>query len=146
MECQSMQQSLDEATEKYKREREMSIVLSRDMSRQYKGMQEELLTKINARETKIQELTDELNSTIRRYKGELDDKDEIIRDKNAYIAKLQEKMEGLCIHFAKMLQEALAQMKERINAQSSSYDVTNVPIQQRMEEFNLKQQEGINSS
>jgi len=131
VEYESMKTSMDDAMQQYAHEKEMTIGLTRDMTRQYKGMQDDLLNKINSREKVIQELTDALNATKAENQIAMEMKDEIIREKDEYIKKLNDKMEGICSNFASMLRGALYQMKERIEVQSAYYN-DNVPIQQLM--------------
>ena len=138
MEYESMKKSLDDTMKKYEQEKQFTIGLTRDMTRQYKGMQDELLNKINAREKVIQDLTDTLSTTRTEHEKAIEVKDDIIREKEKFIRKLQGKMEDMCADFAAMIRGALVQMKERIEVQSADFNETNVPIQHRMEEFNFK--------
>lgn len=135
---ESMRISLAEMTERYEKEKQATIDMTRDMTRQYKGMQDDLLNKINAKEKTIQELTDSLNINEKENKRILEAKDVILKGKEDYIRCMKDKMEELCGNFAGMLTDSLEQMKIRIEVQSANYNETSIPIQQRMEELNLQ--------
>lgn len=132
---EEMKQSLDEMNSKMLDEKKLTDNLTRDMTRQYKGMQDDLLNKINKRDNTIQDLTDLLHKEKVDNLKDLEEKDAIIQETNDLIICLEEKMEEQCATFAKMLEEAFKQMKERIEVQSSCYDENSVPIQHRLEEF-----------
>ena len=92
------------------------------MTRQYIGMQDDLLNKINAREKTIQELTDSLKINEEENKRTLEAKDVILKDKEDYIRCMKDKMEELCRNFAGMLIDSLGQMKKREDAFATSSD------------------------
>ena len=136
-ELDTVKQELQYEKQKCQEETQRTFELTRDMTRQYKGMQEELLNTINARERTIQQLTDELQHE--RLEREMDrtKMDQAVSEKEEYIDLLKNKMEELCIQFAEMIQKANAQMQRRIEIQGASYNKETIPIQQQMEEFNL---------
>mmetsp|Transcript_18272 Transcript_18272/g.21127 ORF Transcript_18272/g.21127 Transcript_18272/m.21127 type:complete len:204 (-) Transcript_18272:6-617(-) len=132
---EEMKKGLNEMNLKLEEEKQLSSAVKRDMTRQYKGMQEGLLNKINQNENSIQTLTDELHEEKKHSKKSLEEKDKIISEKDEHIQCLKDKMEDLCLNFANMIKDALDQMKERIEVQSACYDEKSVPIQHRLEEF-----------
>jgi chromosome segregation ATPase len=105
-ECEAIREELADATQKYKSERKMSIDVARSMTRQYKGMQEDLLNKINDRERCIEALKDELEKLKAVHRKQLADKDDVIQQKDADAAKKRVEVEDLCKHFANLLAEA----------------------------------------
>jgi chromosome segregation ATPase len=139
VEYESMKQSLDETLRKYEQEKEKTVGLTRDMTRQYKGMQDDLLNKINSREKMIHELTDTLSSTRAKHQSEMEKKDETIKEKDDHVTKLNEKMEDMCSEFSSMLNGAIDQLNERIEVQGTSIN-GNVPIQKLMNaaDYNYK--------
>lgn len=132
---EEMKQSLNEMNEQIQNERSLTHNLTRDMTRQYKGMQDELLNKINKRDDMIQELTEELRREKAANTKELEEKEKLIQEKDDLIDSLEEKMEEQCKAFAKMLEDALEKLMERLEVQSICYDENSVPIQHRLEEF-----------
>lgn len=132
---EEMKESLNSINAQIENERKMSSTLTRDMTRQYKGMQDELLNKINQRDNMIQQLNDELRNIKLEHEKDLEKKDGIIREKDEYIHALEEKMEEQCVVFANMLEDALEKIKERVEVQSTHYDEEAVPIQRRLEEL-----------
>ena len=135
---ESMKKSLDETMKLYEEEKKATTDIMRDMTRQYKGMEDDLLNKINERERTIQELRDELNLQRKESKKSLQDKDEVILQREKEIQNLDNEKEELCSQFARMLSNAFDQMKERIEVHSACYNEQAVPIQHRMEKFNFK--------
>ena len=132
---QAMKQSLNEMDEKLEEEKKLTNHLTRDMTRQYKGMQDELLNKITKRDETIQNLMDKIQQDEMKKRKAFEEKDSIIQEKQKCIKSLEQKMEEQCALFAKMLKDAIDQMKERIEVQSASSDEKSVPIQHRLEEF-----------
>mmetsp|Transcript_10795 Transcript_10795/g.19575 ORF Transcript_10795/g.19575 Transcript_10795/m.19575 type:complete len:182 (-) Transcript_10795:64-609(-) len=106
VECETIRQELADATQKYEDEKQMSIDVTRSMTRQYKGMQEELLNKINERERIIETLKDELETLKRVHKEQIAQKDDIIQCKDADAEKQRVETENMCKHFANMLVDA----------------------------------------
>eukprot|EP00559_Dactyliosolen_fragilissimus_P000011 CAMPEP_0184874278 /NCGR_PEP_ID=MMETSP0580-20130426/42305_1 /TAXON_ID=1118495 /ORGANISM="Dactyliosolen fragilissimus" /LENGTH=145 /DNA_ID=CAMNT_0027377271 /DNA_START=327 /DNA_END=764 /DNA_ORIENTATION=+ len=137
-EFEFMKRSLELETEKYEKERQATVDLTRDMTRQYKGMHDHLLNKINSREQIIQDLRDELETRIKENEKALRDKDSIISKKKKDIESLKNLIDSLCSSFAQMLSNASNQLREKIEVSSGTYNETFVPIQLRMEEFNFK--------
>jgi len=135
--CDSMRKTLIEATQKYDEEKQLSLDLTQNMTRQYKGMQDNLLNKINSCERVIEDLRVAAEVQSKEYEQKVNGKEGIIQERNQAIRLLEKKTESLCFDFAKMLSDAVNQMKERIEVHSL-YNNQAVPIQHRMEEFNLQ--------
>ena len=106
------------------------------MTRQYKGMQEELLSRINTLEETVQSLNDQLADSDIRQERLLKDKNAIIQMKDDEIAELKNKMDDMAEEFGEMLRETLEKMRERIEVSSSgSFDAPELPITQKLEEL-----------
>jgi chromosome segregation ATPase len=156
--CQSLQVQLAERTEEaskalaakrelsarveqinkdFEEERETTFEITQDMTRQYKGMQEELLSRINTLEENVQNLNDQLEQADIRQERMLKDKNAIIQLKDKEIAELKEKMDDMADEFGEMLHDTLDKMRERIQVSSGSFDTPELPIQQRMEEMKV---------
>lgn len=125
---EQMSKDLDE-------ERERTFEITQDMTRQYKGMQEELLSRINKLEETVQELNDQLSESDVRMERLMKDKSSIIQMKDAEIAELRAKMDDMAEEFGEMLRETLEKMRERIEITSGNFDAPDLPIQQKMEEL-----------
>jgi len=110
-----------------------------DMTRQYKSMQEELLSRINQLEESVQSLNDQLSDADVRQERLLKDKNAIIQMKDDEIAELKNKMDDMAEEFGEMLRETLEKMRERIEVSSGSFDAPELPIQQRMEELKVSE-------
>ena len=99
-ECSAIRKELAGATQKYESERKLSIDVAQSMTRQYKGMQDDLLNKINERERNIESLKDELEKLKAMHRKQIADKDDVIQQKDADAAKKRVEVEDLCKHFA----------------------------------------------
>ena len=112
--------------------------ITQDMTRQYKSMQEELLSRVNALENTISDLRDQLDASQVRLDETVKEKDQIIALKDAEIAELKNKMEDMSQEFGDMLKETLDKMRESVEVTSSTFEnETGVPVQRNLAEFNL---------
>mmetsp|Transcript_1985 Transcript_1985/g.2659 ORF Transcript_1985/g.2659 Transcript_1985/m.2659 type:complete len:203 (+) Transcript_1985:99-707(+) len=111
--------------------------IKRDMTRQYKSMEEELVQKINMLEKNVLGLREDLESKQKELEDTIKQKDSVIEEKNKQIDEMQNQMESMAQEFGEMLKETLDKMRERIELNSTNFDQedSNVPIKQRMEEF-----------
>ncbi|KAJ1629879.1 hypothetical protein T492DRAFT_629254 [Pavlovales sp. CCMP2436] len=122
----------------FKREKEEIFDITADMTRQYKGMQEELMRKINSLESTINTQRDELELARLAHEETRKQKDQVIALKDAEIAEQKQKMEEMAIEFGEMLKETLDKMGERIEVTSSSWELdAGAPIMNRLQEFKL---------
>jgi molybdopterin converting factor small subunit len=122
--CQSLQVQLAERTEEaskamaakrelarrmydisrdFSEEQKLTFEIRQDMTRQYKGMQEELLSRINNLEETIQQLNDQLAEADIRHERILKEKNAIIQHKDDEIAELKTKMDDMAEEFGEML-------------------------------------------
>jgi|LauGreDrversion2_2_1035103.scaffolds.fasta_scaffold138426_1 chromosome segregation ATPase len=160
LQCQSLQVQLSERTEESSKalankrelqarveqmakdveeERSSTFEITQDMTRQYKSMQEELLSRINKLEETVQQLNDQLTDSDVRQERLLKDKNAIIQMKDDEIAELKSKMDDMAEEFGEMLRETLEKMRERIEVSSGNFAAPELPIQQRMEEIKVNE-------
>eukprot|EP00611_Tribonema_gayanum_P031977 TRINITY_DN9388_c0_g1_i1.p1 TRINITY_DN9388_c0_g1~~TRINITY_DN9388_c0_g1_i1.p1 ORF type:complete len:203 (+),score=79.23 TRINITY_DN9388_c0_g1_i1:885-1493(+) len=124
-----LQKRLEEATQD-------TFEITRDMTRQYKGMQEELLNRINQLEGVIQALQDSLENARMDVIKVTREKDATIEAKDKELAMMRLKMEDMAQEFGDMLKETLDRMRERIEVNSAGFEPEDpVPLQRRMEEL-----------
>jgi len=136
---ESTKQLLDETMKNLEGEKKLTASLMRDMTRQYKGMQDNLLNKINEREKLIQQMTDNLNAFKTERENEIKEKDEIIKEKEYLLQQKNEKMNEMCEHFASMMRNITTQLTERTIIQS--HNTNKVPMEQQLlhlQDFNCK--------
>ena len=136
--AKQMKERMKEVNERYEKQKEETHEITRDMTRQYKDMQETLVSKINLLEGTIQELKDELETDRATFQQKLRAKDQVISDQEEEIKEMKSKMEGMAAEFGDMLKKTLDKMKERIELNSANFEEQSVPINKRLEEFNLK--------
>ena len=135
---EDMKKSLAEAINKYEEGKDLTSHLTRDMTRQYKGMQDDLLHKINARERTIDDLQEKLETQSQQMKEVIQEKNEIIEKKNKKISEMETKMEDMCAYFAGLIKKSLEHMKGEVEVHSASYSDNVVPIKSRMKEVNSR--------
>jgi CII-binding regulator of phage lambda lysogenization HflD len=128
---------VNQISKDYEEEQSRMYEITQDMTRQYKGMQEELLGRINKLEETVQELNDRLADSDVRMERTLKEKNTIIQMKDDEIAELRSKMDDMAEEFGEMLRETLDKMRERIEVTSGNFEAPELPIQRRMEEMKL---------
>ena len=127
---------MQQISDDFEEEKKATFEITQDMTRQYKGMQEELLSRINTLEETVQSLNDQLADSDIRQERLLKDKNAIIQMKDDEIAELKNKMDDMAEEFGEMLRETLEKMRERIEVSSSgSFDAPELPITQKLEEL-----------
>merc|ERR1712072_1116819 len=102
-----LQERVEELQKDFKNEQEGTFEITQDMTRQYKGMQEELLNRVNTLENTITDLRDQneqLRVTLEETKQEKDAK---IKSKDEEIQLMKAKMEEMAHQFGDMLKETL---------------------------------------
>eukprot|EP00752_Nemacystus_decipiens_P012590 g11150.t1 len=133
-----MLDQIQEMQRKVKNEQSGTLDITRDMTRQYKGMQEELLNRINQLEGTIQALQDELERSRLELEQAVKEKDSTIAAKDKEISQMKVKMEDMAQEFGDMLKETLDRMRERIEVNSTGFDADDsIPLQRRLEEVSL---------
>jgi hypothetical protein len=122
----------------FSKEKDEIFDITADMTRQYKGMQEELMRKINSLESTINTQRDDLELARLAHEETRKAKDQVIALKDSEISEQKLKMEEMAIEFGEMLKETLDKMGERIEVTSSSWEnETGAPIMNRLQEFKL---------
>lgn len=111
-ECETVRKSLVEMNQKYDDEKRRTKVLTRDMTRQYKGMQDELLKKINERERIIQDLTDSLNALKADCERRIIQKERMMTEKENCINRMKMEMDQMCQEFSSMLQSCNVKLRQ----------------------------------
>ena len=136
--ARELKMRMADVNRRYEEEKTNTYEITRDMTRQYKDMQETLVSKINQLEGTIQELKDELETNRATFQQKLRAKEKVSGDQEEEIKDMKSKMEGMAAEFGDMLKKTLDKMKERIELNSANFEEQSVPINKRLEEFNLK--------
>ena len=89
--------------EQLKQERERNESVTRDMTRQYKGMKDTLLEKLNERENRIQELNEIIFQTKEQNQIDMEEKNKALREKEDAILRLKEQMDQNTMEFLNMM-------------------------------------------
>ena len=101
-----IREELNTITSKFEEEKQTTMDVTRTMTRQYKGMQEELLNKINERERLIATLKDELEMQKMVHAELIAAKDRVIEQKDEAAAKSKKEMDDTFKHFSNLLLDA----------------------------------------
>lgn len=100
--------------EDFRREEDAKAAMAADMTRQYKGMRAEVLSKVHVLEDRIVQLQDDVEKT-RLESVEIERmKDQEIALKDAKIAELSAAMDDMAAEFQEMLKATLDKMSQKI--------------------------------
>ncbi|EJK69245.1 hypothetical protein THAOC_09515 [Thalassiosira oceanica] len=102
----STKEILDKTREEAETLRESTHGILQSMTRQYRGMEEDLLQKIVTREKKIQEQRDEIAMLKASFAEHKKQKVWELRQKDDEMASLRKETKELCQHFGGLLKEA----------------------------------------
>eukprot|EP01029_Cantina_marsupialis_P029595 TRINITY_DN781886_c0_g1_i1.p1 TRINITY_DN781886_c0_g1~~TRINITY_DN781886_c0_g1_i1.p1 ORF type:complete len:195 (+),score=64.87 TRINITY_DN781886_c0_g1_i1:305-889(+) len=117
-----LQEKLVDLKSDFHEEKHSTFEITADMTRQYKAMQEELLTRINQLENSIMTLKQQLEDSRAKHEETKREKDATIARKDAEINELHNKMEDMANEFGDMLKETLEKMSERIEVSNTTWD------------------------
>lgn len=133
-----LQDRLRDLQNDFETDRDGTMEITKDMTRQYKGMQEELLNRVNTLENTITELKDQLALSRLNLEESKRLKDDVEAKKDTEINEMKLKMDEMTHEFSEMLQSIQTKMRERIEVSNSSFDKeANVPMIRKLEDFNL---------
>ena len=122
-----LQSKVDDLKQDFEGERTATFEITADMTRQYKGMQEQLVERITQLSNTVQDLQDKLDDAESHLAKVTREKDDIIAAKDEEISAMKAKMEDMAREFGGMLKETLDKMRERIELSSTNLDVDVVP-------------------
>eukprot|EP01031_Cornospumella_fuschlensis_P033953 gene33953-41089_t len=131
------QDKFQQISRDFEEEKKITYEITQDMTRQYKGMQEELLSRINKLEETVQDLTDKLAESEVRQEKLLREKNLLLNQKEEEISELRRKMDDMAEEFGEMLRETLEKMRERIEVTSGAFDSPDLVLQQKLEEIKI---------
>jgi hypothetical protein len=116
------QDTLVQVKAELKTSEEIKLQIVKDMTRQYKSMQENLMNQIKEAHETIEKLKHDLEDSgqsqaqsQRDFQSVIEQKDKTIRDQNR-------KMEDMANEFAEMLKETLEKMRQRIEVSSVTWE------------------------
>ncbi|KAJ1456576.1 hypothetical protein M885DRAFT_517398 [Pelagophyceae sp. CCMP2097] len=118
-----LEQKVSKVQGDFDEEQKTAFEITRDMTRQYKGMQEQLIDRITQLSHTVQDLQDKLDEAEQHMERTVGDKDRIIALKDDEIAQMKAKMDDMAQEFGGMLKETLDKMRERIELSSTSLDI-----------------------
>ena len=139
---QEEKRALDEKVAKiqgdFEEEQKTAFEITRDMTRQYKGMQEELIAQINKHEQTIAEQKDQLERSQLALEEVRRQMAVELALKDSEIAEQKQKMEDMAVEFGEMLKETLDKMSEKIEITNQGWEAgTGDSIARRLEEHKM---------
>lgn len=137
IEKREIQRKFEQLTKDYEDEKKGCFDITQVMTRDYKGMQVELLNRISKLEETILSLRDKLSTSDAIQERIIKEKDAEIQRKNDEIHDLNTKIDDMAEEFSQMLKETLDKMKERIDVTANNFDVDETPLNKRMDEISL---------
>ena len=133
-----LQERVDHCHRDFEKEKEEIFDISADMTRQYKGMQEELLARVNRLEATIQEQKDQLEEAQQQLEEVRREKAQDLALKDAEIKEQKEKMEDMAVEFGEMLKETLDKMSEKVEITNHGWEAdAGESIAKRLEQHKL---------
>eukprot|EP00939_MAST-03C_sp_MAST-3C-sp1_P002286 g2286.t1 len=105
---------------KYEEDEKETMDVTKNMTRQYKCMQENLLKQITEAHHTIDKLKSELTHSEREVKSTKDEMKRALDEKDKKIETMENRMEEMANEFAEMLKETLEAMRERIEIKDPS--------------------------
>ena len=102
-ECRSMHSKMVEEKSMSEENRKLTLDLARDMTRQYKAMEEQLLSRINDRENVLQDTVDEFAKARAIFKTELQHKQDQIKSRDNEISILKNNIDRMNDDFVSLL-------------------------------------------
>ncbi len=109
------EEKLNEITRKYKEEQELKLSITKDMTRQYKMMQHDLIGRLTMKEKKIEELMDDIQKLKTQHENELQNRDVALHDVTTKKTLSEGKLEEFCGSFLTMLSKIYDNLVQQIN-------------------------------
>lgn len=138
LEQEEMKERLRQLDEDFEKEKMDRFHIASDMVRQYKAMQDELITKINDLENKKIALKEQLYNTQIALEQTKQEKDKIIEQKDKEIIQYKQRIDDMVKEFGDMLRDVLQKMgtslEESSKAAASGVTI-NLPNLQKLKEF-----------
>merc|ERR1712060_309958 len=133
-----LREQIDLYHKDFEKEKEEIFDIAADMTRQYKGMQEDLLSQIQRLENQITEQKDALELARLHLEEERRDKAQELAHKDAEIAEQKQRMEEMALEFGDMLKETLDKMGAQIDISNNTWEgESGVHVTKRLEEFKM---------
>ena len=106
----------------FEKEKESIFDIASDMSRQYKGLQNDMQDKISGLERLLREQKEALDAANAKLSDAAKDKESAIALKDAELSELRKKMEEMAAEFGDMLKETLNKMSSQIDMPGAAWD------------------------
>ena len=133
-----LQERMNHYHSDFERQKEEIFDVSADMTRQYKGMQEELIAQVNKLQQTIAEQKDELERSQLQLEEVRRQMAVELALKDAEIKEQKDKMEDMAVEFGEMLKETLDKMSEKIEITNQGWeDGAGSDISRRLQEHKM---------
>ncbi|KAL0211006.1 hypothetical protein P9112_009304 [Eukaryota sp. TZLM1-RC] len=106
----------------FEKQQEDRFDVTSNMTRQYKSLQDELISHLNRVQTEAADLRDQLEVQKIDFDNTIKQKEAAIEQKDAEIAELKKQIDNMHVEFEEMLQETLAHMSQKLSSIPSAFD------------------------
>ena len=117
-----LEENIGELKDELATAEDVKLQIVKDMTRQYKSMQDNLMNQVNEAHDTIEKLKKELSASAQNMNQSQRDFQHVIEQKDATIRDQNRKMEDMANEFAEMLKETLEKMRQRIEVSSVSWE------------------------
>ena len=114
-ECRNMHSKMIEESSMNEKNKSVALDLSRDMTRQYKAMEDQLLNRINDRENALQNIVDEYTEAQTCHKNQLQKKENEIQSRDNEINKFRRSIDTMNDSFTEMLQNLREKLTKMVD-------------------------------
>jgi len=122
----------------YNDEKQKTLDIASDMTRQYKDMSAEMIDRISSLEQQITDMKDKLDKAQLEKEEIIRQKDREIKQREDSIQEQKQKMDEMAKEFGQMLKQTLDKMSEKIVITNDwESDKTEAPIVRTFEDFHL---------
>eukprot|EP00921_Rhytidocystis_pertsovi_P021785 GHVQ01034818.1.p1 GENE.GHVQ01034818.1~~GHVQ01034818.1.p1 ORF type:complete len:231 (+),score=48.71 GHVQ01034818.1:297-989(+) len=98
------------------REKKTTFVVTSDITRHYKALQEELISKINSYETTLTEQKEDFDIATRQLREVKTNSENLISSKESHIIQEKSRIDDLTNEFTDMLTKTLDKMREKLSS------------------------------
>jgi len=117
-----LEEDIKEMKIKFQKEEDAKLDITKDMTRQYKSMQQNLMGQINKAHESIHKLREELDLSKNNMDSKQRAHQKMIAERDVKIREQKRKMEDMATEFSEMLRQTLDKMKQRIEISNINWE------------------------
>merc|ERR1719389_740231 len=117
-----LENQIKELKKDFANEEQAKLEITKDMTRQYKSMQENLMREVNQAHDSIIKLREQLDLSKNNMDSKQRAHQKMIAERDAKIREQKRKMEDMATEFSEMLRQTLEKMKQRIEISNINWE------------------------